>query len=186
NGFNLRAAYTLAKTIDMTSGLRARSSGFTNPLDHRIDRALADFDATYRLVLSWGWILPVDRLFHNNLAKTLTKDWQFSGIVSFQSGSPFGTFSGNNSSLQNSFAERPDRLGHIRVFGDPRQIRTFSPLPDGIHGSCLTGPATGRFYFDPTNLDCANVPLFTFGTMGRNALRGPGINNWDLSIMKKI
>jgi hypothetical protein len=22
--------------------------------------------------------------------------------------------------------------------------------------------------------------------MGRNALRGPGINNWDLSIMKKI
>ena len=30
------------------------------------------------------------------------------------------------------------------------------------------------------------VPLFTFGTLGRNALRGPGINNWDLSLMKHI
>jgi len=28
------------------------------------------------------------------------------------------------------------------------------------------------------------VPLFTFGNMGRNALRGPGINNWDFSLAK--
>jgi hypothetical protein len=57
---------------------------------------------------------------------------------------------------------------------------------------------SGNFWFDPTNLVCnpcpnddptcsggeAGVPLFTYGTLGRNALRGPGINNWDLSLMK--
>ncbi len=26
--------------------------------------------------------------------------------------------------------------------------------------------------------------MFTYGTMGRNVLRGPGINNWDLSLTK--
>jgi len=56
---------------------------------------------------------------------------------------------------------------------------------------------TGNFYFDPRNLVCTvdytdstypaapgGVPLFSHGNMGRNVLRGPGINNWDLSIMK--
>jgi hypothetical protein len=30
------------------------------------------------------------------------------------------------------------------------------------------------------------VPLFSHGNMGRNALRGPGINNWDFSVQKDI
>ena len=30
------------------------------------------------------------------------------------------------------------------------------------------------------------VPLFTYGNMGRNVLRGPGINDWDISIMKNF
>ncbi|MBV8891840.1 MAG: hypothetical protein JO266_07700 [Acidobacteria bacterium] len=82
-------------------------------------------------------------------------------------------------------------------------IRTFSPSPDGVHGSCLSGTETGPFWFDPTNLVCSlgppagqplpsfptglvqgGVPLFTHGNMPRNSLRGPGINNWDISLLK--
>ena len=68
-------------------------------------------------------------------------------------------------------------------------MRTFSPDPDGVHGSCLSGTVSGHFYFDPSNLVCATgvpggVPLFSHGNMGRNSLRGPGINNWDISILK--
>ena len=55
----------------------------------------------------------------------------------------------------------------------------------------MGGKETGPFWFDPTNLVCANdfdvpggVPLFSHGNMGRNTLRGPGINNWDISILK--
>lgn|SRR6266567_5040221 len=29
-----------------------------------------------------------------------------------------------------------------------------------------------------------DVPLFSHGNMGRNSLRGPGIDNWDISILK--
>ena len=28
--------------------------------------------------------------------------------------------------------------------------------------------------------------MFTYGNLGRNVLRGPGINNWDISIMKNF
>ena len=28
--------------------------------------------------------------------------------------------------------------------------------------------------------------MFTYGDIGRNVLRGPGINNWDISIMKNF
>ena len=54
---------------------------------------------------------------------------------------------------------------------------------DSSTANCLGGPVTnGNFYFDPTAFDCNNVPLFSFGNSGRNVVRGPGRNNFDLSL----
>jgi hypothetical protein len=105
-----------------------------------------------------------------------------------QSGNPFTIYSGTDSSLQSSGLDRPDVLGPVPILSNPRQNRTFAATASGA-GSCLTavnanGTTTGNFYFDPTNLDCVNVPLLTYGTLARNALRGPGINNWDLALIK--
>ena len=58
HGLGFRVAYTLAKTIDVSSGFRARSSTYTNPADPAFDRGLADFDATHRLVFSPVWQIP--------------------------------------------------------------------------------------------------------------------------------
>jgi hypothetical protein len=185
HGFETRVAYTLSKTTDLTSGFRSRSSNFTDPNNYALDHALADFDATHRLVISGGWQLPFDRGFQSNrYLKKLTEGWNLESIVSFQSGNPITLYQNNNSSLQNNFLDRPDVLGPVQVFGNVRQNRSFSPGSDGVHGSCLGSNETGSFFFDPTNLDCANVPVFTFGTLGRNALRGPGINNFDLALLK--
>ena len=78
-------------------------------------------------------------------------------------------------------------------------MQTFSPDPNGVNGRCLPDTETGHFLIDPTNIVCSvgppvgmsdpdltpgGVPLFTFGNMGRNVLRGPGINNWDISSEK--
>jgi hypothetical protein len=94
--------------------------------------------------------------------------------------------------------ERPDVIGPIQKF-NPRQVQTFSPDQNGLNGSCLPGTETGHFLINPTNIVCAvgppvgmsdpnltpgGVPLFTFGNLARNVLRGPGINNWDISIEK--
>ena len=189
-GFNLRGAYTLAKTIDIQSGFRARSSLQTDPLDINLDRGLADFDATHRLVLSGSWEIPWDRPFRDNhFMRKLTEGWQINGIASFQSGTPFTIFSNDNQSQQGSGLDRADLVGKIQTF-NARKIQTFTPDPNGINGSCLNGATTGNFYFNPLAYDCANVtegggiPLFSFGDSGRNTVRGPGINNVDLSIFK--
>lgn len=185
-----RAAYTLSKTIDDSSGFRARSSTYTDPTNPRFDRGLADFDARNRLVISPIWQVPIGTS-GNSLFSKVAGGWSVAGVISFQSGNPFSIFSNNNSSESDNFLDRADVLGPVQIFKDPRTLRTFSPDPDGIHGSCLSGPTTGHFWFDPTNLNCANapftpggVPLFSHGDSGRNFLHGPGLNNWDLALLK--
>ena len=204
HGLGFRVAYTLAKTIDETSGFRTRSSTFTNPLDPAFDRGLADFDSTHRLVLSPIWQIPVGKS-GNALEKQLLGGWEVSTIASFQSGNPFTLYSENSSSESEEGLDRPDVVGPIQVFHNPRNVETFSPSGDGIHGSCLPGPVTGHFMINPMNLVCSvdapvgqpfpgagfglvqgGVPLFTYGNMGRNTIRGPGINNWDISVAKNF
>lgn len=175
--FAFRAAYTLSKTIDLTSGFRARSAQFTNPLNPAFDRGLADFDAPQRLVISGIWELPLDHPFREHaIMKKITEGWQFNAIVTFQSGQPMTLYSNSDSSNQNNFLDRPDLIGPI-AYQNPRSVQTFS--------SDCGGTSTGLYWFNPTAFDCSNVPIFTFGTLPRNIIRGPGINNWTVSFLKK-
>ena len=199
HGLQFRAAYTLSKTMDDSSGFRARSSTRTDPLNPRLDRGLADFDATHRFVVSPIWQIPFGSHGNSRVSKVLG-GWSVAAIASFQSGNPFTIYSNNNSSELNNFLDRVDVIGPVTIFKNPRQIRTFEIDPnDPLHYSCVTPngfdgvtgnpTVTGNFYFDPKNLVCATgvpggVPLFSHGNMGRNSLRGPGINNWDISILK--
>jgi hypothetical protein len=218
HGVQFRLAYTNAKTIDMSSGFRARSATFTDPTNPRLDRGLADFDAPQRLVISPIWQIPSVHS-SNSLVRRVTDGWTVATIVSFQRGNPFTLFSENNSGELDNFSDRPDVIGPVQIYKNPRQVRTFelpanstdpsSPGYDPLHYSCVTPngfdqatgnpTVTGHFYFNPMNVVCAvgppvgvtdpsliagGVPLFTHGNMGRNVLRGPGINNWDISIAK--
>jgi len=194
HGLQFRAAYTLSKTIDDSSGFRARSSTYTDPTNPAFDRGLADFDARQRLVVSPIWEVPWGQN-GNSLLSKIAGGWAVSGIVSFQSGNPFTIYSNNNSSELDNFLDRAQIIGPVQIFDNPRVIRTFSPSADGIHGSCLGGTETGPFWFNPMNISCAvgppgatdgSVPLFTHGNMGRNTLRGPGINNWDITLLKNF
>jgi len=197
SGLSFRVAYTLAKTIDLSSGFRARSGGYTDPFNPRLDRALADFDATHRLVISASWELPIDKPFRNSnaFAKRVTQGWQVNVISTFQSGQPFTIFSNNDNSLQGNFLDRPNLIGKIRTF-NARQISSFSGAAANCSGATpdsVTGNISGNFYFDPTAFDCqfnndlhlAPGSIASFGNLGRNTLRGPGINNWDISFLKK-
>jgi Carboxypeptidase regulatory-like domain/TonB dependent receptor len=194
--FTFRAAYTISKTIDLTSGFRSRSGEFTDPLDHELDRGVADFDTPQRLVFSGLWQLPFDRGVHSNgIVKKVAEGWQFGSIVTFQKGQPLTFFSNSNSSEQDNFLDRPDVVSKITHLNP----RTF--VSGGIPADCNFGaPSDGEYWIDPTSLVCSacpnadptcsqpgdvGVPLFTFGTYPRNAIRGPGINNFDLSLIKR-
>jgi hypothetical protein len=194
-GFALRGAYTWGKVIDLTSGFRSRSSTYTDPLDPRLDRALADFDVNQRLVISGIWQLPLDRHIENSILKKVAGGWQFNGIATFQGGQPITLYSGNDSSQQGNGLDRPDLIGPIQYLNPRNTTNTFNSTPTNA-ASCLFGSAIGNFWFNPSSYNCigpynldgslnpAGVPIFTFGTLSRNALRGPGINNFDLSLTK--
>ena len=88
--------------------------------------------------------------------------------------------------------DRVDVVGPIAKANPRNPNQTFT-------SDCLGGSSTGNFWIDPTNLICTpcppsdptcsqgevGIPLFTYGTLSRNALRGPGINNFDLSLTKR-
>jgi hypothetical protein len=202
-GLQFRGAYTLAKTMDITSGFRSRSGQYTDPYDYRFDRAPADFNAPQRLVFSWIWELPFAYRIHDNgVLQKIAKGWQLNGIATFQAGQPFTLYSNNGSSQQDSGLDRVDVIGSVQKYA-PRKVQTFSQSTDGSGnlqppGSCLGASSqTGNFYFNPQSYNCLGpfnsdgsinplgVPLFSFGDMGRNVIYGPGINNWDVSITKK-
>ena len=193
HGFALRGAYTLGKTIDLTSGFRSRSSTYTDPLDPRLDRAVADFDVHQRVVISGIWELPLGH-YENTVLKKVTQGWQFNGIATFQGGQPFTLYSNNDSSQQENGLDRPDIIAPIQYL-DPRSPN--QPVFNPTSATCLGTQAQGFFWFNPNSFNCtspynndgslnpAGVPIFTFGSLPRNSLRGPGINNFDLSFNKK-
>ncbi len=198
HGLQLRMAYTVAKTIDVTSGFRSRSGEFTDPLDHNLDRAVADFDTPQRLVLSWLWEVPFNSLVHSDgFMRKVAEGWQFNGIASFQRGNPLTFYSNSDASEQNQDPDltRTEVSGKVPYANPRNPSNAFSADCNGDNGTM------GPYWIDPTNMSCeacpttdptctqagdaGGIPLFTYGNLGRNTMRGPGINNWDLSITKK-
>jgi len=177
--FNIRGAYTYAHTIDDQSGFRYNSSVYTDPFNHQFDRGSANFDVRQRLVISGIWKLPLGHALRNSngVFRTIAEGWEASGIASFQTGTPFTIFSNSNSSQENIFLDRADLVGPIQYF-PARSQHAFDPST----ANCLGAGVSGNFYFNPNAFDCANVPIFSFGNSGRNILRGPGLNNFDLSV----
>jgi len=184
HGFNVRGAYTLAKTIDTQSGFRYNSSLYTDPFNPRLDRGLSNFDVRHRLVISGLWEIPWDKPFHDGFLKKLAEGWQLSAIAQFQTGTPFTIFSNQDSSHEATGLDRADRAGPIHLF-DPKTVRGFNGARQAS-STCLLAPVTGNFYFDPSAYDCANVPDFTYGNSGRNSIHGPGRNQFDFSFVKRI
>ena len=188
HGFNLRGAYTLAKTIDTQSGFRYNSSLYTDPFNPRLDRGLSNFDVRHRLVISGLWEIPWDRPFHGSFMKKLTEGWQVNAIAQFQTGTPFTIFSNADSSHEATGLDRADRIAPIHKLNprtpQPYIANTCQPAPPPpLPGN--PQPAF-NYYFDPSAYDCASVPDFTYGNSGRNSIHGPGRNNFDLSFVKRF
>jgi hypothetical protein len=98
--------------------------------------------------------------------------WQFNGIGSFSSGTPFTVYDSANVSLQ---GQAPEISGF------------YSSRPDLV-ANPNAGPHTPNQWvsrsafqrLDPT------TQAGQFGNEGRNVVRGPGIANVDLSLFKNF
>ena len=168
----INASYTYSHSIDDASS--RYDAGFANSYDPSASRASSSFDIRHMLNIGYIYDLPFFK--GTGLTHTFLGGWQYSGIASWQTGTPF--------SATNS-ANYPDNAGvggnsnvvvgsYADVVGNPS-----SNIPSASESS-ISGYA-GLFY----NPAAFAAPRgLTFGDSGRNFLRNPGRTNFDMALFK--
>jgi len=157
------AAYTFSKAIDNASGF----GDWVNFSNFRLSRALSAYDVTHNFVASYTWAVPFDRAF-GTLSKRLTQGWNLNGITRFSTGFPISLSQGGDVSLFGSGnTDVPDVISAV-VTQDPRKAGPTGPNTYFLPGSFIFGP------------------VGTFGDANRRFFHGPGIDNTDFGVSKRI
>jgi hypothetical protein len=189
HGFEMSHAYTWGHAIDNASGLRV-SSRIDNP---RFDRGNSEQDIRHRYAMSYRWEFPLMKAQSGALGHILG-GWGISGVNTFQSGTVFSIDEPTDRCLCTSGNQRPDFVGGTIQFFDPRSTTAVASRPNswfdgtgGGTGTAATNPFFHRVGSRTSFFDSAGAPTGAgrFGNLGRNTLRGPGLNNWDFAAFKR-
>jgi hypothetical protein len=169
-------AYTWAKSTDSKSaaaGIGASNfngwQGFLNNHDPKRDHGLSDFDVDHRIVGSFVYNLPFGKgeKFATDASpakNALVGGWQVNGIYTWQRGFPITVTA-------------QDLGGVLDTFGTNRANLVGDPNPSGFNRSIEQWFNTAAF---------AQPELGQFGSVGRNTLRAPNINNLDFALFKNF
>jgi hypothetical protein len=164
-GLVISAAYTFSKTlVDVDGPSRTDMVGIQNAYDLRAEKGISGYDIPQRFVTSYVWQIPVGRgakYFPSTpVVKDIISGWSLSGITEFQVGLPM-TITQTNQLGGFTSVQRPNEVG------DP-----------------LSGPGTPQQWFNTSAFVAA--PALTFGNSARFPFHGPGLENWDTSLMRNF
>ncbi len=163
----LQFGYTYSKAVDPNTGTGSGGdlNNVTNPyVGWRYDNGPSLYDRANVAFVNFVYELPFLKTSDSRLLKTALGGWSVSGIVTMESGAPIniGMTGSNAASVVQNSGNRPDLTGSIAY---PKTVNTwFNPAAFSAP-ACQTGP------------DC-------YGTLGHDAVRGPGRDNWNLSLFK--
>ena len=186
HGMTFQSVYTWAHSIDNSS-----DGGYLSGVEDWYNisrwRGSSDFNRTNTLVLNYVYNLPFFKDSSSHVLRNGLGGWQVSGISSFYTGIPVlngGYASGNFTCT---------KTGYGSGIGGPVDCNPVGKY--GIAKSVINDPRYGPTprWFDPGTIAMANLSQYAangapgmFGYMGRNALVGPGRNNWDIALMKNF
>ncbi|MGC4053801.1 MAG: TonB-dependent receptor [Paludibaculum sp.] len=182
DGLSFLGSYTYSKTLDYVSSFNVAGSAprlvggendlAQDPFNLKAEHGPSLFDARHRFVFSGSYVIPGPSKSAAAAARALLGGWQLNSIMNFASGTPFTVYDSANVSLQGSapeitgfYSSRPDAVA------DPN---AGSHTPD----QWVSRSAFRRL--DPL------TQSGQYGSAGRNTVRGPGIANVDLSLLKTI
>ena len=165
---HLQVSYTLAKAMDATtaSGSGGDLQNATNPYaGWRYDWGSSVYDRRNVFFANFVYDIPLFRDATSRLVRGGLGGWQLSAIITEESGAPInlGVSGTTAASVISNSGTRPDVSGSISYPKTAAAWFTgnFSAPP------CVTGP------------DC-------YGNLAFDAIRGPGRNNFDLSLLKNF
>jgi len=188
--------YTWSHEMDNDSGFRQRNA-FVPYYSHSQFYSSGDFDLRNVISFSGGWELPFDKVWEKG-PKTLTKGWSLYPIISYRSGFPLDVLAGLSTGIDypgpsgvgDGQVVRADLVGPVTYY-DAKHFQTIN--------NASAGAQSGNYYFNPNSFSNARLIAlnqaanadastltgqFSYGTLGRNALRGPGRVNTDLALSK--
>jgi hypothetical protein len=162
-GIQFGASWTWSKAMDLVDADTNTVAAF---LSRRVwNYGKAGYDRTHNLVLNYTWDLPrLSRMWNRRPVRLVFDNWQLAGILSFISGAPLGIGLGT--------VDAADITGG----GDGARVLVLGKavIPKGER--------TLQRFFDTSVF--ARPPQGTIGNAPKDVIRGPGINNWDVSIFK--
>ena len=165
HGLDTQYNLTWSKCFDLNSVNRGGQGDYpqlNNPLDLKDNRGLCDHDRTLNFNVGGVYSWPTIRVLGNRLGG----GWQLSTIYTALSGKPFSVFKNGGSDPSGQGL----RGTSIRDNYDGSQIIYHTRNPDSyveIVPGQFTVPDPG-----------------TVGNSRRNMLRGPGLSQWDMSLIK--
>ena len=187
HGLSFLASYTWSHSMDDTSSFE--NSGFgergINAYNFMSDYASSVFDARQRFVVSYDYEIPhASRFWNNAFTRTVFDGWHLAGITTLQTGFPINPSETDFNSLQCSALQYYGCWDAPNVLAGPQYAnpRNSSFVNSVTPGSSAT--AQNYYWFNPNTFGLEAIGQL--GDAGRNAIRGPGVNNTDLSLSKRI
>jgi hypothetical protein len=168
NGFSALVGYTLSKSRDNGSGIRVLNGDALFPQNSNCfecEWGLSIFDVRHRFGSSILYELPFGDgkpFLQSGVGAAILGGWQFTNILSLSSGFPRDPATGQDRANTGS-TNRPD----VVAGQDPND-----------------GPKTLQQWFNTAAF--VIQPQYTHGNAVRNSIIGPGIFNFDMSIMRNF
>lgn len=165
---NFLIGYTYSKSIDQGSNLGEQ----INPLDRAATRAISAWDMRQNFVGSFGVDLPFDLL--SGRTNRLTAGWSVAGTARFSTGLPVTLLDDSDNSLLGTLGNGVNNylLDTPEYHGAPLDINT--------------NPRNRRPEFNNTPAAFTSETLGQLGDLPRRFFYGPGIDNFDLTLTKKL
>lgn len=163
-------SWTWSKLLNLVNG----NNNAVNPfLNYRMrNYGKGNFDRTHNFTLNYVYTLPkLSSVWDHPLIRAIFDNWDMAGVTTFRSGAPMG--------LGYSLVVSQDLTGGGGAGVDSRVNLTGNPnLPRGQ-----------RTIYRHFNTDVVRPPTrqeFGIGNAPKDPIRGPGINQWDVSFYKNI
>lgn len=164
-GIQFGISYTFSKSLGIGEGDFDGMSPYF-PIRQR-NYGLLPFNRTNLLSINYTWQIPsLGKRVNSKAVDMVLGGWQLSGITSFVTGAPFRP---GFSTVDGADITGSGEGARIDITGDPylpKGERTFSR---NFKTEVFSRPASR-----------------TFGNAGIGILTGPGTNNWDITISKKV
>jgi hypothetical protein len=179
-GLAFRLAYTWSKSIDDTAEeLSVYGSNAFSQISNNQEawRGPSDFDVPQRVVFSWVYELPFGKgkqYLTDGVMSKIFGGFQVAGSYSYASGRPFTVFDNAN----NSSIDIGEEQALPNVIGTP-------VMPETVNCWFYVSSNPGCKGITGTNAFSLPAPG-VFGNSGRNTLRGPGLEDLDVSVARNF